>query len=126
MVLESMTMGKPTTVAPSLLSLSMFFFYLFSTAFTKCMNYHWILYLNTTTGVISGAGTAHFSRADEFIPVFCEVHAAQSLFFCEKTIVLVFSYSALHCVSSLLDICWFGQNTVHIIMSSDSECPNYH
>ena len=58
--------------------------------FTKCMNYHWILYLNTTTGVISGAGTAHFSRADEFIPVFCEVHAAQSLVFCEKTIVLVF------------------------------------
>jgi hypothetical protein len=35
--------------------------------FTKCMIYHWILYLNTTTGVISGAGTAHFSRADEVI-----------------------------------------------------------
>ena len=40
--------------------------------------------------------------------------------------VFFFTYSALHCVSSLLDICWFGQNTVHIIMSSDSECPNYH
>ena len=31
------------------------------------------------------------------------------------------------CVTSLLDICWFGKNSnvVHIIMSSDTKYPNY-
>ena len=51
-----------------------------------------------TTGVTSGVGTAHPSRAPEFTPIFSGVHVAQSLVFC----VIFCSFSFGHNVLSVL------------------------